>query len=817
MTLEPIAADLRSAARRVVRAPALAAAVLVTLAPGLGLTVAIFSVVNAALLRPLPYRDPDRLVRVYTAFPGMRLQRMGLSGPEALELASLNTPFEATGTFYLGSVAVTGGTEPIQASAAYCTAGLFETLGVPPLLGRAIEPDDRVGAHPVALLGHGLWRRAFGGDPGIVGRVLEIDGVIRTIAGVMPPRFDLLDAGVGVWLPLQLEAGTAGSRANHFYQAIARLRDGLTGEQAAAALDADVARWRDAVDEFHVPAPRLHPLSFRPLHDDMTGAARPALLLVAGAVALVLLIAAANVANLLLASTEARAPELAVRAALGASPARLARQLVTECLALSLIGGAAAVPIGRALVAAIVAIGPSGVPRLREAVLDWRVLLFAFGASMAAGLLFSLAPLLRIRRAAPSRFLRADARAATGSRRRRAAGSLLLVGEIALAVTLVSAAALMARTVASLLDVSTGFDATGVLRVSVSAPRARYPAEDHVFAFFDAVLARLREIPGVRSVAAASGLPPNRPPNNTSVTLEGFTGDLHAMPLMEFLQYVSPDYFVTMGIPLIAGRAFTEADRAGSAPVAIVNQRAAATLWAGRDPIGARIRAAAPGAAWFTVVGVVADVKQRGLAAPPGTELYLPYRQAPAFIGGFVPRVMNIVIRTSAADPASPGRAVRSALRAVDASLPAAGLQPMAAVRLDSIARVRFVTLLLGAFGLGALALAAVGTYGVMASLVGRRTREIGIRMALGAERLAVLRLVMREALIVTAAGVALGLAGGAFGARLLASFLFQVRPGDPLTLATVAALLALVGATAAYLPARRAARLDPVIALRDE
>jgi putative ABC transport system permease protein len=650
-----------------------------------------------------------------------------------------------------------------------------------------------------------------------VGRVLEIDGVVRTIAGVMPPRFDLLDAGVGVWLPLQLEAGTAGSRANHFYQAIARLRDGLAPGQAAAALDADVARWRDAVDEFHVPAPRLHPLSFPPLLDDMTGAARPALLLLVGAAALVLLIAAANVANLLLAAAEARAPELAVRAALGASPARLARQLVTECLALSLIGGAAALPIGRALVAALVAIGPSDIPRLREAVLDWRVLLFALGASVGTGLLFSLAPLLRIRRAAPFRVLRADARAATPGRGRRRAGSLLLVGEIALAVTLVSAAGLMARTVASLLQVGTGFDAGGVLRVTASAPRARYPTQDHVFAFFDALLARLREIPGVSSAAAASGLPPNRRPNNTSVALEGFTGDLHAMPLMEFLQYVSPDYFVTMGIPLVAGRTFTEADREGRTGVAIVNQRAAATLWAGRDPIGTRIRAAAPGAAWFTVVGVVADVKQRGLEAPPGTELYVPHRQAPTFIGGFVPRGMNIVIRTSAADPASMSGAVRSALRAVDASLPAAGLQPMAALLRDSIARVRFVTLLLGAFGLVALALAAVGTYGVMAFLVGRRSREIGIRMALGAERPAVLRLVMRDALIVTAAGIALGLAGAALGTRLLGSFLFQVRAGDPLTLATVAALLGLVSAMAAYLPARRAARLDPVAALRGE
>jgi predicted permease len=812
--------DLRYAMRLLLRTPGFTLLAALTLALGIGANAAIFSVIDAVLLRPLPYGQPDRLVFVFTQFPSMSFDRFWTSAPEFLELRDKSKGFlEDLGAYTTGAANITG-EQPVRVKTARVSAGLFDVLQVKPELGRVFTAkEDLPNTEPTLVLSHGLWQTAFGGERSVIGRRVQVDGVDRTVLGVMPPGFDVGNERVEAWVPLALDPQKPGNRAGHYLYMVGRLKPGVGLAQARSELGSLVTHWKDELPEAHVPDPENHPLRMSALIDDLVGNVRPKMWLLMGAVGLVLLIACANVANLLLARAEARQKEIAVRTALGAARGRLIRQFLTESVLLSLIGGAFGLLLAVWGVKVLVATNPDAIPRAGEIGIDGRVLLFTLLVSVLTGVLFGLAPALHSRASVLFASLKEGGQRTTAGKGRQILRRTLVIAEVALAATLVLVGGLLIRSFWLLLQVDPGFDPRGVLTFQIALPDARYPDDKQVIAFYQRLVDDLKTLPGVQSAAAAWGLPPKRDLLANDTEFEGVPEPPVGPPQnVDYWQGVTPEYLGTMKIPVVAGRGFLPSDGPGTPGVVLVNETTAKHFWPGQDPLGKRLRGPAPPDTplpWLTVMGVVKDVKQGGLEAETGTEVYFLYSQLPETVG-FTPDDMYLVIRT-AGDPLALVSTVHDRIRALDPSLPLAQVRSLERVLFESVAQPRFMTRMALLFALVALALAAVGTYGVLSYSVEQRTQEIGVRMALGAQTRQVLGMVLGQGARLVAVGLVVGIVGALALRRILAGMLFGVAPTDPTIFASVVVVLSAVSLAACYLPARRATRISPMVALREE
>jgi len=812
--------DLQYAGRLLVRSPAFTLLTVLTLALGIGANAAIFSVVDGVLLTPLPYRLPDRLMAVYSQFPGLGFDKFWVSGPEYLEFRRWNTSFQDVGAYVTGEVNVEGTDQPLRVRAAAATASLFSTLAVDPVLGRAYtQAEDLPNAEKTVVLSHGLWMRAFAGDRGILGKRVIIDGEPRTILGVMPPSFDIGGQRIEVWAPLALDPASPGNRGGHFLYLVGRLKPGATLASSRSEIEGLIARWQREFPGNHAPHPENHRLVIKPLLEDLVGDVRSRVMVMAVAVGLVLLIACLNVANLLLARAEGRQREIAIRTALGAARGRLLRQFLTESVLLALCGGVLGLLLAVWGVKAIVALNAASIPRVEAIGVDARAVAFTLGISLLTGLLFGLAPALHVRGAAFFSSLKEGTARSTAGRVSQWFRRSLVVVEITLATLLVIGAGLLLKSFWMLQQVNPGFQAEGLLTFRVALPDATYPEDPKVIAFWRDLTVRLATLPGVEGAAAMTGLPPKRDVNANDTEFEGLPAPPEGpIQNVDYWQFVTGDYFKTMKIRLVTGRYFEPTDAAGTPGVVVVNETLAKVFWPGQSPIGKRLRSPGPDDApqpWLTVVGVVADVKQGGLDQKTGTELYFLQDQTAQTVG-FSADTMNVVVRTQG-DPLVLVDMVRQEVRRMDPALPLAGVRPMTTVLFEAVASPRLLMVLVMLFAAVALVLAAIGTYGVLSYAVQQRTREIGIRMALGAQVGQVLRMILSQGAVLVGIGLALGVAGALALQKVLASLLFGVAPTDPLTFGLVILILALVAFLACWWPARRAARVSPLVALRYE
>ena len=814
--------DLRYALRGLRQRPGFTAVALITLALGIGANTAIFSVVNGVLLRALPYDRPERLAMIW----GHRTQepQAELSVPEYWELRERTRSFARVAAFADGSVNLTGSGAPERLRTGYMTADAPAVLGVVTTMGRGFTADEDLPGGPAAvLLSDALWRRRFGSDPRIVGRTLLLDDAPATVVGIMPAAFQLPTHHAGtpmeLWAPLQLDPAIDRSqRGWHFLDVVGRLRDGVTLEAAAGEVSILLRGMLAA-----------YPAEYTPEFDGMAtsvsrevvGDVRPAILVLLGAVLLLLVIACANVAGLLLARSETRQREMALRRALGAGRARLLRQLLTESVLLATGGGLLGL-LGAAWgVRALVLAAPDSVPRLGTVSIDARVLAFTAGLMLLTGILFGLAPALPAMRANLSGALTDGGRAGTPGAARQRFRRALVTAQVALALVLATGAGLLVQSFLRLRQVDPGFVPERLLTARVELSPVRYATAGATRAFYRDLLEWLGALPGVRSAAAARALPMTGrlEIGDWSFVLEGHAAspplptDWHPADW----QVVTPGYFVTMGMPVLQGRGIADQDRLGTPGVVVINRTLARQVWPGGDALGRRVLLGGGGAdsVWRTVVGIVGDVRHRGLSAAPRPEMYLPAAQFPAGTGTPT-RSMYLVLR-AAGDPDALAGALRAAVAALDPDIPLSGVQTMEAAMGSWAAGRRLVMLLVSGFALLALTLGAVGIYGVMSHLVAQREREIGVRIALGAVPGQILRMVLAQSAWVVGAGIVVGIAGALAATRLLAGLLFQVRPRDPLTFLGTACALVVVAAVATLVPALRAVRTDPAHALRSE
>jgi predicted permease len=816
-----LSGDLRFAARTLGRSPGLVVAAVLCLGLGIGATTAIFSVVNSVVLRPLPYRNAEELVRLYTEFPEFPnggLRRFWTSPPEFLDLRrDLSRNWAAIEAWTTGGVNLAGQGEPVRVTASFVSGGMLETLGIAPVRGRLFSPDDDSPASPqTAVIGYDLWRTELGGTDGVVGADILVNGQKTRIVGVMPPGFQFPPGEVDaprIWLPLRIDPANPGGRGSHFLYLLGRLRDGSgieRGRQEMAALVAESGG--RAAPNTHLFHPKFHPLVAYPLHDETIGGVRPAMLMMLGAVFFVLLIACGNVANLLLARTQARHREIAIRQAIGAGTATLVKQFLLEGLLLAVAGVVVGLGLAWAGLRLILAYGADSIPRSVEVGLDGRVLLFTVLVSFATALVFGLAPLAQVWAGRVAETLKAGGTRTTATREAHWLRQAMVVGELALALVLLIGAGLMVRGFWRLQQVDIGLRTEGLVTLRIALPQAAYPRGEEVVQFWTRLQERVRALPGVESATMMAGMPPIRPLNANDTQIEGWV-QREGGPIqnIDYYQAVGETFFETVGARLVEGRLFDSRDGTGGVPTVIVNQTMARTYYPGESAIGRRIRPSFQDA-WRTIVGVVGDVKNAGADQPTGTEIFLPQAQSAGFGG----RNAYLVIRTRG----EPGPVVASARRevaAIDPALPVASVRTMEEVLSQSRARPRFLTLLLALFSGVALALAAIGTYGVMSYAVAQRTGEFGIRQALGALPADVLRLVLRQGLVLGVAGALIGAAGAGFLTRFLGGLLFGIDRLDAATFAAMAGFLVLVILLACYFPARRATRVDPQVALHYE
>ena len=805
--------DLRYGLRALVRKPAFTVLAVLTLALGIGAVTAIYSVVDTVLLRPLPYPEPDRLVELWEENPVKGWYKNVVAPANYLDWREQATAFEDVAALISGfsSLSLTGADgEPRPIKAQETTANLFDVLGVAPLVGgvfpAAADWDEEA---RLTILSYGLWQRSFGGDPAVVGRTVQINRRAYQVVGVMPAGFAFPEASVDLWLPLRWSPDNREQvwfRRAHFLRVVARLAPGVTAAAAEAELGTIAARLEASYPETNTKMGA----GLTPLHEWIVGDTRPAFLLLLGAVGLVLLIACANVVNLLLVQAGSRRREMAVRTALGAGRRRLTRQLLTENLMLGLAAGLLGVWLARWGVRALVALSPEDVPRLHEVALDARLLLTAVGVTLAATLIFGLAPAFAGSRLDVRASLHAGGRSASQGRSQRRTRGLLVVGEVALALLVVAGAGLLIKSFYRLYQVDPGFRPEGLLAVKLGLPGAAYDKAPKVDAFYDELVTRVRALPGVEAAATASDVPFLAGPWTSDYAIEGRDREAFGVEVQHM--DLSPGYFRVLGLQLHAGRDFSDADHAEAPRVVVINRALAEQAFPDEDPIDQRLafdRYPDEESTWYTIVGVVGDARLDGLRAEMRPLIYQPVRQEPSW-------TRELLVRTSG-DPRALAPMVRDVVRSIDRDLPVMRATTIVDAMASSVARERFVMLLLAAFGAVALALAAVGTYGVMAVTVHQRTREIGIRMALGASARDVLRQVTREGMVMVVAGFLLGLAAAVGLSRWLTSLLFEVSPADPSTYAVVAAVLLAAGLVASLLPARRAARIDPMTTLRCE
>jgi predicted permease len=821
--IDEIVHDVRYAFRTLRRSPGFTIVAVLTLALGIGANTAIFSVVNAAILQPLGYPQPQQLMFLTTRSSDG--EQGSFSPAEYWELTDINQSFSVVGAFVTGEVNLSARDRPRRARRASVNAELLEALAVRPERGRSFRREEtRAGGPALVILSHQLWQSVFAAREDLVGQSIEIDGVRHEVIGIMPSGFDLMDKHVELWLPLQLAPALRQFRASHFLSVLGRLKNGLAPEQAEAELASLMANWGERVGvSGHVFTPSGHVMQVEPVLDEVVGSARRSFWLLQAVVGLVLLIACVNLANLLMVRAEVRRREIAVRAAIGAGRRRLLAQFVAEGLVLSVLGGALGLVIAWAGVHALTVAYPDSVPRVADITIDPAVLGFTLLVSVMTGVVFGLAPLGHLPAGGAGSLLNDTTRGTIATRPwvRRA----LVAGEVALAVVLVVGAGLMVRTVLNLMNVDAGFERSRLVTFGLALPDATYPTFDQQVLFYGRLIEQVGATPGIDRVAAVTGLPPQREQNRFGTDIEDYTPTPEASKSVDYYQTVTTAYFETMGIPIVRGRMFQRTDPTG-APVAVVNEAFVRTFWKGIDPIGRHVRPRfGDQTPWVTVIGVAKDVKQAGVDKPTGTELYflldhLP-RIFPTISGARLGNVlgfgsMNIMLR-SPLSAAALQPSITNAVREADRSLPIIRLRDMEDVFRDSVRRPRMLMQLFAGFaGLGVL-LAAIGTYGVLSCMVTQRRREIGIKMALGAERAIVLRGVMGQGLKLTCLGLVAGLAAAVVLTRLMKTLLFEVRPNDPATLAGVAALIAAVATAASLIPAFRATRVDPIVALKDE
>jgi putative ABC transport system permease protein len=758
--------------------------------------------------------EPDRLLLVQESLPKLYLQTAAVSAAEYWDYKEGNEVFSNIACYTVETLNLTGQGEAARIQVARVSASLFPLLGVPPQLGRTFtETEDTQGAGDVILISERLWRTRFGSDAEISGRSIKLDEKPYTIIGVMPARFQFpstdstFSDAVDLWVPLAMTSEEKKGRANSFdYGVIGRLKPGVTIEQARSDIEAVAARMQQAHPDVYKGNVEIV-ASVIGLEQQMVGPVRPVLLVLFGAVGLVLLVGCANVANLLLARSQARVKEMAIRTAVGASSRRLFRQLLTESLLLALLGGGLGLLLASWAVDLIVRFGPSNLPRLLEVNLDLRVLLFAFAVSVLTGVIFGLAPAGQCSRVNLNESLKESGGRASGGRASRRIRGALIVFETASAMVLLIGAGLLINSFIRLLRVPPGFNPEGVVIARTSMPSTRYPKIELGKAMYKRALESLETLPGVDAVSVASNLP------LADDWRIGFRveGDDQSTYYTSGNTWVSNDYFRAMGIQLNSGRTFTDDDREGATPVVVISESFARRFWPDQDPIGKRIRWGGWGVEWLTVVGVVADVRVSSLEKQPEPASYMPIFQV-----NRTRRNVVFIARTSG-DPAALVSAMRERIRAVDEELPVYDVRTMNNVIAESVEQRRFAMLLISIFAAVALFLASVGLYAVMSNLVAQRTREIGVRIALGAGRVDVLKLVLRQGAMMTLIGVALGLACSFALTRVLSSMLFGVSATEPLVFMLIPLVLTSVALGACLVPARRATRVDPMVALRYE
>jgi predicted permease len=792
--------DLRHGARMLWKNPGFTSIAVITLALGIGANTAIFGVVNAVLLRSLPFKEPGSLVMVWNSMAAAAGgDRTPLPVSDLLDWRAQNRSFTDIEAFMGAGFNYTGGESPEMVPAAAVTAKLFSMLGVEAQVGRTFSPDEeRPGAQRVVLLSDGFWRKHLAADPQAVGRAITLSGQIYTIIGVMPAALNFPHKDVGLWVALQLQQPTR--RGPHFLVGVARLKSDVSLNQARAEMNSLKSSFSGKID-FNV----------LPINEVIVGDVRLALLLLLGAVTLVLLIAVVNVANLMLVRSAARVKEFSIRAALGAGRARIIRQLLTESLLLALAGGLLGLLLASWGGDLLLKMAPEGIPRLDHVGIDGRVLGWTVFVSLLTGLLFGMAPAWQNSRLSLSEALKEGGRSVTESRSRRRGRDLLVVSELALAVMLLIGAGLLIKSFWRLQRVESGINTDRVLTMFLALVGQQYNDRQRVDAFYPQLLARIQALPGVRAAAMSNSLPPNNPNFSDVFKIEGQTAGLNQVPPIAYVIRVSRDYFGALAIPLRRGRYFNAADSATAPSVAIVNETTARQFFPNEDPIGKRINIYSEGPqVWRQIIGVVADVKYNGLADETQPAFYEPLTQA-------ADRSGYLIVKTESADPLSLVAAVRNEIKSLDRDLPVMRVQTLEQQFALAVARPRFGATLIALFAALALILASVGIYGVISYSVTQRTHEMGVRIALGARSRDVLKLVVRQGMALTAIGVAIGLIASFALTRLIRTLLFGVSATDTATFVLIPLLLAVVALLACYIPARRAARVDPIVALRYE
>jgi putative ABC transport system permease protein len=797
--------DLIYAVRGLRKKPLFTAAAVLTLALGIGANSAIFTVVSAVLLRPLPYPAPDRLMMLWTDNPRQGYNKDVSAYPNFDDWRRRSASFEGLSAYFDANFTLTQAGDPAQIDGAIVTPGFFETLGVAPALGRTFGAGE---AARVAILSHGLWQTRFGGDPAIVGRTVMLNSVSHEVLGVMPASFAHPETAA-VWTPLAPSERLAPfmqSRTSYWLQVVGRLKPGIDRRAAQSEMDVIAS----ALERQYPDANAGIGVRLVPMHEEIVGDVRQPLLILFGTAVLVLLIACANVANLLLARTASRQRELAIRTALGAGRRRLIAQLLTESLVLAAVGGAAGLLLAAWGIQALLSLAPSNLPRLTGVRIDTSVILYTSLASLVTGLAFGAAPALQSAAATAGEFLKERGRAESGARGRRLR-TAFAIAEVAVALVLVIGAGLLVRSFVAMSKVDLGFDPRGILAVRVELPRARYSQDAQITAFFNDLASRLRALPGVQSIGLTSSIV--RAPQSSTLSVHGRPAPAAnirnvAVPY----DSVTTEFFTTLRIPLRRGRLFTSADGPATPRVVVVNESLARRFFPDEDALGKRVTYDDPTDAqvrWLTIVGIVADTRRGGVDREPRAEVYYPLTQLPD-------RRLYVLVRTSG-DPLALARPAQAQVWAIDANQPTASVRSVEAILADGQANRRFTTLLLGSFSIVALALAAIGIYGVIAYSTAQRVQEIGIRMALGASRTHVLTSVLKEAVMIGVAGLALGMAAALALTRFLSGLLFGVGARDPMTFVALPLGLLLVAVLAALIPATRAVRVNPLVALRGD